>query len=423
MPCLCLVRSARKVMPRSCEHRGRRPEAAQAAGGVEALIGLDSWGPRPTPLRPGPPARLPSSHIRDEAVTHSVARPASRDSNAAGRRPRSADALDVGPRAGVDANDFAGFHKQRYLHDRPRLQGRRLGGTAHRVAANPRRGLDNAQIYGVWQLSADRLVFVKDHRHIRVLAQESDGLTEQRAGKRHLLERSLVHDDVLIAGRVQVLHRFLLQIDERHALPGAKRSLGRRARLGVADLGLYIGRPPANLDVLGLDDGVQVAVEKDVDAGTEVIARDHAASPTGSVPAARRRCQPRAGARDAAPPVTMRRAQTGSSMSSFGACVSTRQPSEVTTTSSSIRTPPHPGRYTPGSIVSTIPDSSGTSIRGDNAGPSWISSPIPWPSPCPNASPYPAAAIISRLAWSTAREDAPARTASIARRCARNTTP
>ena len=48
-----------------------------------------------------------------------------------------------------------------------------------------------------------------------------------------------------------------------------------------------------------------------------------------------------------------------------------------------------------------------------DAGPSWISSPTPWPRPCVNASPYPAPSITSRAAASTSAPLTPSRTASI----------
>src|SRR5688572_23681980 len=56
-----------------------------------------------------------------------------------------------------------------------------------------------------------------------------------------------------------------------------------------------------------------------------------------------------------------------SGIRAYGTDVRTSHPRAVTSTSSSIRTPPHPGRYAPGSIVKTIPGSSSTgatSARG-----------------------------------------------------------
>jgi Glycosyltransferase family 87 len=65
-------------------------------------------------------------------------------------------------------------------------------------------------------------------------------------------------------------------------------------------------------------------------------------------------------------------------VSALGSVLSTSGPSSPTATRSSIRTPSSPGRYTPGSTVTTLPISSGASeaVR-DSRGASWISSPTP----------------------------------------------
>jgi Glycosyltransferase family 87 len=65
-------------------------------------------------------------------------------------------------------------------------------------------------------------------------------------------------------------------------------------------------------------------------------------------------------------------------VSAFGSELNTSGPRSPTTTRSSIRTPREPGRYTPGSTVTTLPISSGSSeaVR-DSLGASWISSPTP----------------------------------------------
>src|SRR5207302_2938912 len=97
---------------------------------------------------------------------------------------------------------------------------------------------------------------------------------------------------------------------------------------------------------------------------------------------------------------------------SFGAFVSGRQPPSSTTTVSSIRTPPCPGRYTPGSTVTTWPEASVSVDADDTRGASWISRPTPWPVPCTNESAHPAPAITVRQASSTVLPATPAATAA-----------
>ena len=84
-------------------------------------------------------------------------------------------------------------------------------------------------------------------------------------------------------------------------------------------------------------------------------------------------------------------------------------PSGVTTTVSSTRTPPCPGRYTPGSTVTTWPAASVASEVPSTPGASWMSRPTPCPVPCTKASPQPASSITARQAASTPATGAPAR--------------
>src|SRR2546428_408536 len=61
-----------------------------------------------------------------------------------------------------------------------------------------------------------------------------------------------------------------------------------------------------------------------------------------------------------------------------------------------MRTPPSPATYTPGSMVTTAPAGSGSAFVFERRGASCTSSPQPWPSGWPKASPPPPAAISSR---------------------------
>src|SRR6266566_2786885 len=98
-------------------------------------------------------------------------------------------------------------------------------------------------------------------------------------------------------------------------------------------------------------------------------------------------------------------------------------PAGARCTSSSMRTPPSPGKYTPGSIVTTAPAGRGSGLIFERRGASCTSSPSPWPRECPNASPNPRAAIGSRARASASRPLMPARTPARARCCASRTNP
>src|SRR3954469_15356742 len=81
---------------------------------------------------------------------------------------------------------------------------------------------------------------------------------------------------------------------------------------------------------------------------------------------------------------------------SFGSDETTSPPSSVTMTRSSIRTPIAPGTYTPGSTVTTLPACSASSPCLASRGPSWTSSPTPWPRPWPKCSAWPASSMTLR---------------------------
>src|SRR6266496_2397916 len=87
-------------------------------------------------------------------------------------------------------------------------------------------------------------------------------------------------------------------------------------------------------------------------------------------------------------------------------------------TSSSMRTPPRPGTYTPGSTVTTASSGSGSAAVRARRGASCTSSPRPCPVECPKALPKPRASIGSRARASASRPGMPARTPSRARRWA-----
>src|SRR3989454_3103397 len=110
-----------------------------------------------------------------------------------------------------------------------------------------------------------------------------------------------------------------------------------------------------------------------------------------------------------------------SSARSVRPSVSSTGPSLERCTSSSIRTPPSPARYTPGSIVTTACAGGGSALVFDSRGASCTSSPSPCPRECPKASPNPPASISSRASASASRPVMPARTPSRARSCAPRT--
>ena len=126
--------------------------------------------------------------------------------------------------------------------------------------------------------------------------------------ERELLERLLVHEHVARAVAVEVLVGLLDETDLFEALAGAVGALEGASGEHIAHFGAHEGPALAGLDVLELDHREQDTVEFEGDAVLQVVGAD------------------------------------GRHDSSLGVLVRIRQPVEVTTTRSSIRTPPTPSR-------------------------------------------------------------------------------
>ena len=141
-----------------------------------------------------------------------------------------------------------------------------------------------------------------------LLDQVVGGVAERRRRHEDLVVGAAVHEDVVVAVAVEELHVALVDDGLLDADAGVERALEHRAGADVLQLGAHEGPALARLHVLEVDDGEQAVVELQRDAVLQVVGGD------------RRHDR------------------------SFGVCVSGRQPSAVTTTVSSIRTPPSPAR-------------------------------------------------------------------------------
>src|SRR5262249_38134600 len=180
----------------------------------------------------------------------------------------------------------------------------------------------------------------------------------------------VVHEHQRVTFAVEVLHLALVDDRERYLLVGTEGALEHRAARDLLELGAHERATLARLHVLELDDGHEtLGRQVQRHAVLQVVGGDAQGTASGD------------GSGD------------GQMMSCFGNAVRGSAPSGVTTTVSSIRTPPTPGRYTPGSTVTIQPGSKVSRALAATLGASWISSPTPWPVPCTNDSPHPAASI------------------------------
>src|SRR5918994_1810134 len=291
--------------------------------------------------------------------------------------------LDVLARARVHLDPFAFPDEQRDLDhvaglDRGGLHGVGLGVALHRGL-----GLGDRERHGGRKLDGDRRALMNRDLSVGALRNVVGGVADHARRHGQLLVALHVHEGVVVAVAIQVLHLLAFDDGQADLHAGIERALDHGAGPDVAELRAHERATLPRLDMLKLHDLEQRAVEVERHPVLQVVGRD-------------------------AHRTTISLVEGGIA----------RQPSDVTSTMSSIRTPPRPGTYTPGSIVTTAHSASSPSASHRRRGSSWISRPTPWPRPWGKLSPKPASSIAPRAARSTTASLAPARTVSIARRCA-----
>src|SRR5262245_16975601 len=256
------------------------------------------------------------------------------------RLPRSG-AREILARARVDLHTLAGVDEERHLHHETRLERRRLARARHPIALDAGLGHRDLELDRGRQVDADDLLVV--HREDRGVAflQVVDGRADRVARDVQLVVGLVVHEDVVVAFAVEELHLALVDDRERHLLVGSERPVDDCAGAVVLQRRAYERAALTRLDVLEVDDGHQTFGQIERPAALQVVGRD------------------------------------AHSTRSLGVRVSGSQPPGVTTTVSSMRTPPMPGRYTPGSTVTTSLTSKVSRAVDDTRGASWISRPTP----------------------------------------------
>ena len=269
-----------------------------------------------------------SSGARDER--RSRARPLASDGAASQAR------RDVAPLAGIDLDALARVDEERHLDDRAGLERRRLRHVRDRVAAHRRLGLRDRQLDRRRELDARRLAVDREHLHRARRRQVRELVRDLGVREPELLVRLLVHEVGLGAVVVEELDVLHLGVHARELLPGAERPVDDGARLERLQLRPHERAALAGLHVLELDDAPDGAVDLDVHPVAELVRGDGLGHAAASVVAQTGRGSPDAPLRDRRP---------SDVTSSFVNCVSRSQPSSVTRTRSSIRTPaPSSGR-------------------------------------------------------------------------------
>src|SRR3990170_5762327 len=291
--------------------------------------------------------------------------------------------FDVLARARAPLPAPALLDEQRHLDLGAGLQDGGLERVGPRVAIHPGLGLRHGQRDRRGEIHAYRHALV--HRDLGggALGEPSRAVSDDVHRHRYLVVGLEVHEREHVSVAVQELHLLAFDDREAHLHTGVERALDHGSGLHVAQIRADERAALAGLHVLELHDMEERSVKVQRHAVLQVVRR-YAHSTTSSL------------------------VLRGIS----------RHPSAVTSIMSSIRTPPSPGMYTPGSIVTTAPCASSTPPSHRMNGASWISRPTPWPRPCGYSPAWPASRMTLRAAASTSTVDAPARAAAIPARWA-----
>src|SRR3990172_289176 len=315
----------------------RRSRAARSRGRRPPCVAPSSLPPRLRSERrarrsaPGPRrrarARPLGSAARDPSIPPSPRRAPDRlrPPRRGRRAPRGAPpdgslrSLDVLAAPRIDLDPLPRLHEQGHLHDEAGLEGRRLEGARDPIPLHPRLGLGHGEYDRRRKLDRQRDALVRRDGRGGALGQVARHPSGDRPRHVHLLVRLEVHEDQIVALAVKELLLAPLEVRVSDALVGAEGPLQYRAGLHVAQLRPNERAALAGLHMLELQHREQRAAEIQGHTVLQVVGRD-----------------------------TQR---TVSSLLDLG---STRPPSGVTYTMSSIRTPPFPLRYTPHSIPTTV---------------------------------------------------------------------
>ena len=192
-------------------------------------------------------------------------------------RPRQLTRPRYEPVAGVDLDLGALLEEQRDVDRRAGLEGRRLGAAGGAVALQARLGVGDLEDDRGRQLDVEHRAVVGGDLGVLVLQEVVRGVADRRLGDVDLVVGVAVHEDVVGAVLVEVLHVATVDVRGLDLDAGVEGLVDDLAGQDVLELGAHERRALAGLDVLELHDGPQLALEVEDQAVLEVVGRCHVA--------------------------------------------------------------------------------------------------------------------------------------------------
>src|SRR6185503_166755 len=163
----------------------------------------------------------------------------------------------------ADANHVAGIDERRHADDEPRLERCRLDLVAGGRALDARHRVEHLEVDGLRQLDADRLgpieLDVDGHLRLQVVHR----LAERLAVDVDLFVGRGVHEIIVFAVLIQVLHLALVERRALHRVLGPQLLISQRSAANVPELHADKTAQVARGDVLELEDPEQVLLHLD----------------------------------------------------------------------------------------------------------------------------------------------------------------
>ena len=158
----------------------------------------------------------------------------------------------------------------RNLHHQSGFHLRRLGHVGHRGALEPGFGFHHGHIHGGRQFHSDGLAFVELHFYLQLRDQILRGIAQQIFHQVHLLVGFGVHEIVILAIVVQVLHLLLVEHRLFDLVFGREAVFRHAAGSQAAHFGLYETAQVAGRPVRHAEDCVQFVVVLDHHSRTQL---------------------------------------------------------------------------------------------------------------------------------------------------------
>ncbi len=162
--------------------------------------------------------------------------------------------------AGIDQEHVTFVDEEWHLNVQAGFDFRVLRSALRRVAFDARLGFDNLQLDAVRHVDPEDLALIAHDVDVHVFFEEVQLPLDLLFFQVDLVERFRIHERMLFAAGIQVLHLTVFDMSTAHVLTGAERTLDGVTVAQVFQLRADEGSAFTRFNVLEIDNGEQIAV-------------------------------------------------------------------------------------------------------------------------------------------------------------------